>query len=398
MKYFSIPADFRTETIDSYAGLNERYKNSKVGETYGQITIGSGFESGRPGVGLPQLGLNELENYIKYSKERNIDFNYTINASYMGNREFTQDGINQVKNSLHQLYEAGVRSLTVAMPSLLELVRATGLDFKIKASTICQIINANHALSFKKTGVDRIVTGESINRDFEALKEIRAAFGEKVEIIVNSICHIDCVNRMFHYNQIAGDAFHVSNDASRDYYPHRCLIKRHENMENILKLSWVRPEDIKHYCAIGINYFKLQGRQLVLNGDPVRAVECYFKEEYDGNLLDLLEMFTSAYAFRVFIDNKKLAGFLEPFYGEKGFCRHNCSTCGYCKAFAQKCMDSDKAAEISLLTNKFYSEYDRFTEMIASNGCESGKVSSEGGKDEKLLAKKAEVDDSDFGF
>ncbi|MFW9880349.1 MAG: hypothetical protein ACFFG0_45330, partial [Candidatus Thorarchaeota archaeon] len=55
MKSFSVPADFKKETIDKYEKLNNSYKDSKVVETYGNITIKNLFESGRSVAELPKV-------------------------------------------------------------------------------------------------------------------------------------------------------------------------------------------------------------------------------------------------------------------------------------------------------------------------------------------------------
>jgi hypothetical protein len=146
-------------------------------------------------------------------------------------------------------------------------------------------------LELEKMNVERIVVDESVNRNFKVLKRIKEAVGVPVEIIVNSILHTDCTWRMFHYNQIAGDSLEESSGCSNSYYPHKCLQRRYENKSNLLKLTWVRPEDLKYYLAVGINYFKLQGRPRVLKGDPVKALEAYFKEDYHGDLFKLLDLF-----------------------------------------------------------------------------------------------------------
>ena len=93
---------------------------------------------------------------------------------------------------------------------------------------------------------------------------------------------------------------------------------------------------MQYYEAIGIHFFKIQGRHTVVQGDPVRAVESFFKRSYDGNLIDLLELFNSPYTFKNSLDNKKLDGFLKPFAEHPGFCKNNCDKCGYCSCFAEK--------------------------------------------------------------
>lgn len=366
MKYFSLPADFKRETIDQYARLNDCYPEAKIVETYGNITLGSVIESGRSVDLLPPVDRAGLRDYVLYSLDRGIGFNYTMNASHMHGKEFTHKGLLEIISFLGELYRAGVRSLTVSLPSLIEIIRSTDYDFSIKASVICQITTPNKAMIFKKLGVDRMVVDECINRDFHTLPRMVNVFGDKLEIIVNTICHKDCPFRMFHYNQIASDSIVLSSTASANYYAHRCLMRRYEETANLLKLSWVRPEEIKHYTAIGIRHFKLQGRQAVLKGDPVRAIEAYFNESYSGDLMELLDMFSPTSNFRVAIDNRCLDGFLDPFSRQEIVCRHDCGSCHYCDRFARKCIDSGQVTEIYQNVCRFYSEYDPFNQLLAS--------------------------------
>lgn len=363
MKYFSVPSDFKTETIDSYCELHNKYNDSRVIETYGQITVGNKFESGRSLENLPKIDIIDLGKYVEYSRSKGIEFNYTINAPYMGNREFTSNGIKEILQFLDMIYQVGVRSLTICLPTLIDIVKSSKYDFNIKLSTITQITNANQAKCYKDVGLSRIVVGESINRNFDALKRIRNTYGDKVEIIVNSICHLNCINRMFHYNQASGDSVQVSCEDSINYYPHKCMAKRYDDISSILKLSWVRPEDLKYYKEIGINYFKIQGRQNVLNGNPKKAIEAYFSENFDGNLLELLDIFAPA-NFRTYIDNKKMNDFIKPFYQKEHFCKNDCDNCNYCKNYALQHIDVDEFNRVSTLVKKFYSEYDKFKNLV----------------------------------
>lgn len=367
MEYYSVPADFKKETIDKYFELNNNYKNAKVLETYGNITIDNIMESGRVLGQLPKIDLLDLKEYISYSEERNIGFNYTLNATTLQNKEFSEEGIAEIKELLSKLYSIGVKSITVALPSLIEIIKSTNYDFKIKVSTLCQITNANKALMYKEMGMERIVTDESITRDFKALESIANAFGEKVEIIVNPICLKDCIYRPFHYNQISNDSIRRTGRMGTDYFEHRCVLQRNRDISNLLKICWVRPEDIDFYTSIGVNYFKLQGRHLVLKGDVVKVVKAYFDKSFDGDLMDLINMFYSINNFKVYLDNKKLEGFIKPFYENKKFCVKDCYSCNYCSNFAKKVIDYREAQESIDLAHRFYSEYDEFTRAINKN-------------------------------
>lgn len=392
MKYFGMPADFKKETILRYEKLNSMYPDSKVIETYGQITVGTTYEAGRILGDIPKIDIENLKSYIEYSNLKGIGFNYTINGPCMGNKEFTQAGIEEINKFLKFLYEANVRSVTVALPSLMEIIKSSGYNFEIKASTLCSINNANKALTYKKAGADRIVLEEAINRDFDTLKRIVAAYGDKVEIIINTLCYKDCTYRTFHYNQMGHDSIEKSQKSISSFYNHLCMLKRCENVSNILKLSWVRPEDIKYYEAIGIRYYKIQGRHNVLKGDPVRVVESYFKESFDGNLIELLELFNPPNSFSIYVDNKKLDGYLGPFFETPGFCRRDCTNCGYCDSFVRICTEYEKAQETNNLATKFYNEYDEFSKIVSDAVLEGGGKKEDAHIISKIRKEKIEID------
>jgi len=142
------------------------------------------------------------------------------------------------------------------------------------------------------------------------------------------------------------------------------MMKRIEGIDNYLKMNWIRPEDTPYYTSIGINHFKIQGRHTVEKGDPVRTVECYMKERFDGNLMDLLDNFTDTSAFKLYIDNKKLDGYILSYFKTPNFCRNNCADCGYCMKYAQKSIDQSKSEAVFREAREFYSSFDQFNKMI----------------------------------
>ncbi len=365
MRFFSIPADFKKETIDGFHRLNQNYPDSRVIEVYGSVTANNKIGTGRLSNYLGTIDLVDLYDYAGYAADRGIEFNYTLNASHLFNREFSSDGAGEILSFLHKLHEGGIRALTVALPSLMELVQSSGLDFKIKASCICQITSAIKAGAYKKMGAYRIVPDESLNRDFATLKRIQKTFGDGVELIANQICDQNCIYRMFHYNMIAGDPHGAVNEVSANFYEQRCLSQQLRSFDNVLKLSWIRPEDLDYYEAVGIRHFKLQGRHTFkYGGDPVRTAECYFKGSHDGNLMDLLTMFAETTSFKVKIDNKKLDGFIRPFAENDHFCRRDCAVCGYCAGYAKKCMDPAATHELMDLAGGYLQEYDRYRMLL----------------------------------
>lgn len=362
MMYFSIPSDFKLDTLEKLDELNRTSKNKKVMETYGQATKGILHNSGRDINALPDISMQELEKYIKSSKTKGIDFNYTINPACFGNLEFTKEGIKRIKGFLTELYQIGVRSLTVTSPSIFEIIRSSGFDFTIKASAICEIASPNRALFYKSLGAKRIVIDPDVTRDFRTIRNICNVVGAGCEIIINNVCIKNCGYKMFHYNH---DAHRNSCDSSNvitDFYTNRCAMQKASKPENLIKLNWIRPEDLSKYYDAGIRHFKIQGRQNVLKGDIIRTLQIYFAEDYDGDLFSLITIFAPYNSFQPYIDNKKLNGYVDQFLIEP--CNNICGECGYCKKFADKAINATEGNYLNKQAKAFYESYDQFGKEI----------------------------------
>jgi len=351
LKQFCLPSNFSTDTIDKYAEINNSYSNSQIIETYGQLAPDSVFGSGRAPKELPEVNTKSLEKYVKYSKDKGIDFNYVINATCMANDELTTDGYKKIENFLIMLQDIGVNWITLALPSVMEIAKHVAPQLNIKASTLCQIDSPTKAEYYEKLGVKRIVLDEDIHRKFNILKDIRKDYTGDIEVIVNSFCLNDCPLKKFHFNSFSHT--NIEKDIY-SYYHSRCM-DLHLEEDSYLKLNWIRPEDIHYYTNLGINHFKLQGRTNVFSGDPVKAVTHYIEEHYDGNLLSLLELFSEVKPMTISettIDNRMLDGFFNKFVNEPTFCTKVCSKCGYCKSYAKKSISSVK----QFFTNKQMSD------------------------------------------
>jgi collagenase-like PrtC family protease len=344
MRLFSMPADFRTETIDRYAELNSTSAHSAVAEVYGQATVGAMSRSGRNSALLPAIDLRALQLYVQYCHSRHIDFNYTLNPSCLGNLEFTDRGLKQISRLLQELWNIGIRHLTVSMPQIISIIHDSSYPFNIKASAISQIDSPYKAKFYKQMGVQRIVVDENIVRDFSLIRSICREFGEGVELIANSVCVRDCPYKMFHYNHESHYSF--SSQDIKGYFTHSCAVQKISDVTIPMFLNWIRPEDLLLYEDAGIHRFKLQGRQGVLQGDPVRAVRAYAEGTYDGNLLELLHLFDKRQEKwnRIFpLDNKKLEGFLTPFSEDADHCTRDCDSCGYCSSYSRLAFDWQEA-------------------------------------------------------
>lgn len=357
MDKYCVAADFKKETIDAYAELNNRFSTkARVIETYGQMTIGNSMTGGRVCHDIPKIYFDKLRDYVEYSESRNIAFNYSLNGFCMGNKEFTSSGLSEIYCFIKSLYHIGIRSITVSSIAIMEMIRTKFPDIEIKISIINQVNTVNKLEQYLKLGADRIVVDEGINRDFPLLKKLAGM--AKIELIVNSLCAEDCIYRGHHYNQTAHASL-IDDEQILTYYNHRCMLYRSSQAENILKLCWIRPEDIHYYREAGIRYFKIQGRHTASMGHPVEAVKCYMEESYNGNLIDLLELFNCPYNFKVSLDNKRLDRFILPFT-QASFCHSDCGNCSYCKDFLQANFETVDFQKMNDLAKRYYGDMDEF--------------------------------------
>ena len=92
VKRFCLPADFKTGTIDRYMEINEKRNDSVIFETYGRLTGGVPFGSCRANAQVPEVDIDGLEEYVRYSREKDMEFNYVLDATCMENRELTREG------------------------------------------------------------------------------------------------------------------------------------------------------------------------------------------------------------------------------------------------------------------------------------------------------------------
>jgi len=358
MYYFCVPCDFKLETLDMIRQINEKAEKFVVYEVYGQITEGEFTGSGRMTSILPSTDIKDLETYLCYCKKENISFNYVFNPSCMGNIEFNKDGIEKIKSFILSLHELGVNSITVALPSIMELIRSLDLNIEIKASAICEINSVNKAAFYKNIS-DRIVLDPDITRKFDIIENICDTFGSEVEIIVNNVCIRNCAYKMFHYNHEA-HCNKNTNQNEMNYYFHRCAMQKARDINNMLKINWIRPEDLHYYYDKGIKYFKLQGRHNTNGDNLLRTLKYYFNENYDGDLLELITLFAPYNSFQIKMDNKKLDGYIDGFYSNHNLCSEVCQKCNYCSEFLSKSINVQESILINNKATNFYQKYDQY--------------------------------------
>ncbi len=321
----------------------------------------------RPGFVLPQINRKDVENYIKACHDRKLEFTYLLNAPCLGNLQYSKKGYGQLVELLDWIERAGADAVTLGTPYLVDLVRKRFPRLKVKISTTARVNTVRKALQYEDMGAEEIIIDEHINREFKNLAAIREAVKCNLELIVNNICLWQCPYNYEHVNH-DGHASRKGEEEQYCYlqYPgYLCLYRKLMDPVELLKSPWIRPEDVRHYEALGYDHFKITER---FKRTPLllEHVMAYENRHHDGNLLDLFTLprkgaFTPVHLDyfiqpehvnimkiseleRVFdlevreliqLDNRKLEGFIEHFKGTD--CNQtSCSSCQYCEKFFER--------------------------------------------------------------
>lgn len=330
---------------------------------------------GRPGFIIPELDRDKkLKDYVEVAHSSGIKFTYLFNAPCLNNLEFDERIHNEFLAFIEELNKHNIDYLTISIPYLIELVREQFPAFKIKSSVIQQINSLRRAQLFEGLGTIVMNPDYMINRDFKLLKQMKRALKGELMLLVNDLCMYQCPFRYYHYNMI-GHASQSTNPLGTyyiDYCATKCTLLKFGNPAELLRARWIRPEDLKHYEELGLNYFKISGRNLSTSW-LLRAVKAYTEKKYEGNLMDILMRasvglnmdyhsphFEKLLTDEVLaddrlksfvnmaevpfitanIDNSKLDGFLPPFKNIDCV-NTNCHECRHCENWANKAVTRD---------------------------------------------------------
>lgn len=275
----SVAANYDLDLVPQFAGL-------PVAEVFGKFSADA-VGGGRPSYMGTPLTKTDLAAYVSALDRQGIAFNYLLNSSCLGNREWGRRWQKKLTRLLESLGAMGIRRLTVSTPYLLERVKTTFPEFYVKVGIFAQIDTPRRARFWRDLGADALTLESfSINRDFAALRAIRQAADCDLQLIANHPCLPNCPMQSYHQN-----GFAHSSDGSRnlfiDYCFLNCTLKRLEDPSMLIKAGWIRPEDTEFYEAMGYDNFKLLERGMP-SPELLKRVEAYSRRRSGENLAELI--------------------------------------------------------------------------------------------------------------
>ncbi len=273
MYEFSVPMPFKKNLIDEIESINHKIEKSRIMTMYFALHANC---SGNPGFGQSRTNHQIVDidywlDLIKYTINKGFDFVYLLNSpkSFMSESKIFDIQLEKLDKLLKKLKDAGCYKLRVSNTQLLGYLIKNYPEFKLYASTSFEYTQLNQYRLFFELfpQVVEIVPSYECNKNFELLKNLKKINPYmSIELMVNEGCLKGCPLRMHHNFAIPLVCTNTLKSRETIYTPNYFCILCHKctSNEKIFKSlcnpNLIYPWEIKEYSKLGINKFKLVGR------------------------------------------------------------------------------------------------------------------------------------------
>ena len=358
MYEFSVPMPYDRGNIDKLIDLNTKIEKSKITSLYASLPstcdMFTEFEQKR-NFQFNKTNFDFWKDLFSYSLSKGMDFIYLLNSPLpfdLKNPSFNKQ-LEKLDNLLSELKKLGINKLRVANPQLMSYLGKYYTDFNINASTsldyktICEY--QNFIMLHKE--IKQIVPSHDINKNFKLLKNIKHDYPDlDIEIMVNEGCMKGCPHRNLHENINYDNTVKKTADLtiSGEYCLNCCnYIMNKYPFYSLTLNNNIFPWEIEEYSQIGINKFKLVGRDAFTYRikDYLDEYYLYFKAIDDSKYAEDISIITfihhllGSYELSELKtkDIKHLLPRIEHFKKYGHLCASRCGVeCRYCYKCAEK--------------------------------------------------------------
>jgi len=278
----------------------------------------SKYSSGRPNV--VDLDIDHLGEHVEVSRKNGINITVAFNAVCYSGRETLPSFEREYCGFLESISSQGVDRIILAHPVLIGLTKRLIPEMHVSVSSFNRVDNKIRVSYFGEMGADRIILAAELNRKTNELGRIVEDNPDlEFEVILNNGCNYYCPLEYFHDS--SQSHMHEFQEERSEHYPAECTKQLLAEPWTILLSPFIRPEDVSKYEELGVDLFKIAGRNLHEDW-IVNVVRAYQERNFEGDLMTLLNRSFRALqkaGSQVAIPNQELGGFLEQIDGYEDY-------------------------------------------------------------------------------
>ena len=363
---FSFPANYSKDQITKLKDILNKKNGTNyadyIADIYGSLPYSFIGHSRFP-KDVPNISIDKLEWYISELHKIKIPFYFVMNNPWSQARERLKVGRALIFKELRSLIDIGIDGVILANPYLIKLIHKNFPELTITTSTNLQISSYIQIKNYIDFGVDYVVLGRDINRNFKLLKKLFKDFSNNLILLANTSCLLFCPLTLYHplitghISTLKLNSDIKSNKVSEDeiidegFCFNYCMDKITTQPESILKSPWIRPEDVIHYEKIGLKFLKIQGRTMKVD-DQISLLKGYLKRRtpnddlfflwpnFRNRLIKFVQKNPSPerkdYNFQIRNSDLKKNGFFKFFLTSNRDCRKGCAECQHCETVFKK--------------------------------------------------------------
>ncbi len=274
MNEFSLPLFHSKQFINKAIEINKQIQKSKITNFYFALPCNcssyTGFEQIRHLYDNKNCKIEDYIPLIEYALEKGFDFIYLLNSPRpfaIENPDFPKQ-IEKLHFLLDVLKKTGVDKIRVSHPKMLAYLNFHFPEFKLYASTSFEFKTLKEYQNFLSmySSVKQIVPSHDVNKNFKLLKNLKKSLpNTDIEIMADEGCMGGCPQRFAHSCEYYKENLFPNNDIflSNFYFLRACsIIVNKSPVLHICKSNNIYPWEIDEYNKIGINKFKLTGRDI----------------------------------------------------------------------------------------------------------------------------------------
>jgi len=286
---FDVGCNFDYKLFDI---IEQADKKHSITSLYGKLKH-DGLPGGRTASIVPDFTMDQLKDYVDECKKHDITFNYLINPLSMDQNEVDPVVGKQIREFIHNIYDIGIRAITLNSPILIKYVKNEFPDMFVTLGLYAYPTTIQHIEYWRNWGVDEITLDHCFNRRFDQLRKLLAQYKDTdlhLRVIANNLCLRECPFRLAHGCFVG----HSDPDLfSMDYSLVNCAYKKVVTPTAILTAEFIRPEDVHYYRELaeetGNKHFSIKLIDRTRTTEFLeRVIRAYMAEDFDGNLLDIV--------------------------------------------------------------------------------------------------------------